>query len=248
MIANLPGFDDAVALAQSCPSLSLGLHLNLTTGKPLSRAPSLTRKATGEFHSLPSLIVRASLGLVRAPEVREECEAQIDRMTAAGLHPAHLNSHRHVHAHPALWGPVLEAANSRGVPNVRIPSEPLSTNSGEWRASLKKVGLLVGTRLSRRTTFRNAADHFFGISLQGGRSFAARLFALIPKLPTGTSELMTHPGYADSTLSKYDGYTWQREEELNVLCSTALRDLLARSGIDLTAFGERVPRRTLRTP
>jgi predicted glycoside hydrolase/deacetylase ChbG (UPF0249 family) len=59
---------------------------------------------------------------------------------------------------------------------------------------------------------------------------------------------MTHPGYADSTLSKYDGYTWQREEELNVLCSTALRDLLARSGIDLTAFGERVPRRTLRTP
>ena len=47
MMVNLPGFNDAAARAGSRPSLSLGLHLNLTTGKPLTLAPSLTRRNAG---------------------------------------------------------------------------------------------------------------------------------------------------------------------------------------------------------
>ena len=79
--------------------------------------------------------------------------------------------------------------------------------------------------------------------LAPGRSalFAARLFALIPKLPEGTTELMTHPGYADAELSEHDGYTWQREEELRVLCSKELRELLLRQGIELASFGSLTP-------
>src|ERR1700693_1299673 len=56
MIVNLPGFNDAVARAGSHPALSLGLHLNLTTGKSLTAAPSLTRRKTDLFYSLPVLI------------------------------------------------------------------------------------------------------------------------------------------------------------------------------------------------
>jgi chitin disaccharide deacetylase len=238
MIVNLPGFDDAVARARSCPSLSLGLHLNLTMGKPLTAAPSLTRRKTGQFYPLPVLVARASLGRVNSSEVTRECAAQIDRMIEAGVSPTHLDSHRHIHAHPALWPAVRQAASSRGISNVRVPSEPLWANARDWRATLKKTGLLMSTRLTRRGADHGAAIHFFGVSLQGGSSFAARLFALIPELPAGTTELMTHPGYADAGLSEYDGYTWQREEELRVLCSRELRDLLARSGIELTRHSQ----------
>src|SRR3981189_894121 len=56
MIVKLPGFDDAMGGARSCPSLSLGLHLNLTAGKPLTAAPSLTRRKTGQFYPLPLLV------------------------------------------------------------------------------------------------------------------------------------------------------------------------------------------------
>jgi predicted glycoside hydrolase/deacetylase ChbG (UPF0249 family) len=242
MIVNMPGFDDGVARARSHPSLSLGLHVNLTTGKPLTTAPSLTRGKTGEFYPLALLLARVSFGRVDSSEVAQECAAQIDRMVDAGIPPTHLDSHRHVHAHPALWPAVLETASSRGISSVRVPTEPLWVNARDWRATLKKTGLLMCARVSPHDAKEGSRNHFFGVSLQGGDTFARRLFALIPKLPAGTTELMTHPGYADATLSEHDGYTWQREEELRVLCSKELRELLARHEIELAVFGARPPR------
>jgi predicted glycoside hydrolase/deacetylase ChbG (UPF0249 family) len=240
MIVNLPGFNDAVARAGSHPALSLGLHLNLTSGKPLTAAPSLTRRETGLFYSLPVLIAHASLGRIDSTDVARECAAQLDRMIEFGISPTHLDSHRHVHAHPALWPVVLQVASSRGVSNVRVPIEPLSVNARNWKATLKKTGLLICTRIARRHVEGNVADHFLGLSLQDGRAFAPRLFALIPKLQEGTTELMTHPGYSDAGASEHDDYA-HREEELRALCSREFRDGLQRCEIELTSFGNRTP-------
>ncbi|MDP9206214.1 MAG: ChbG/HpnK family deacetylase [Gemmatimonadota bacterium] len=241
MIVNLEAFADAAERARSTCTLSLGLHLNLTTGHSITPAASLTRGSSRQFYSLPVLIARASLGLIDASDVSEECVAQIDRMIGAGFHPTHVDSHRHVHAHPMLRPAVSQAAASRGVSNVRVPSEPLWTRSRDWRAALKQTALLICGRISRRSPSEGAANHFFGISLQSGGSFAARLFALIPHLPAGTSELMTHPGHPDQELAEHDDYPGQREEELGVLCSREFRDLLVRCGIQLASFG-RAPR------
>jgi predicted glycoside hydrolase/deacetylase ChbG (UPF0249 family) len=245
MIVNLPAFSDALDRAVACPTLSLGLHLNLTVGRPLSRAPSLTRHDTGEFFTLPVLLARASLGLLDASDIARECVAQIDRMTDAGFPPTHLDSHRHVHAHPAIFAVVARAAASRGISQVRIPRESLRVNAGDWRATLKKTGLMICAGLSSGAAAADRAVDFVGISLQGGKSFATRLFALIPQLQAGTTELMTHPGYADASLAEHDSYTLERVTELRVLTSREFRDLLARSGVTLTSFGQRrsiVPR------
>ncbi len=236
MIVNLPAFADALDRAVSCPTLSLGLHLNLTRGRPLSAAQSLTRASTGEFYSLAVLIARASLGLLDASDITGECAAQIARMTDAGFPPTHLDSHRHVHAHPAIRSAVVRAAALRGISRVRLPCEPIQTNVRDWRATIKKAGLLICTRLSARTADRYRTEHFFGISLQGGKEFAARLFRLIPRLPPGTTELMVHPGYTDASLAAQDSYTQEREIELEVLCSREFRELLARCGVMLTGF------------
>jgi predicted glycoside hydrolase/deacetylase ChbG (UPF0249 family) len=245
LIVNLPDFADALDRALACPTLSLGLHLNFTMGRPLSAAPSLTRRDTGEFFALPGLLARASLGLLDASDITRECLAQIDRMIEAGFPPTHLDSHRHVHAHPAIFPAVARAAASRGVFQVRVPCEPLRINASDWRATLRKAGLLVSARLSGRTGADDRAIHFVGISLQGGKSFATRLFALIPQLRAGTTELMTHPGYADASLAEQDSYTLERVTELRVLTSREFRELLVRCGVTLTSFGHRtsiVPR------
>jgi predicted glycoside hydrolase/deacetylase ChbG (UPF0249 family) len=239
VIVNLPDFADALDRALSVPALSLGLHLNFTIGRPLTAALSLTRRDTGEFYPLPVLAARASLGLLDASDIEVECLAQIDRMIEAGFPPTHLDSHRHIHAHPAISSAVARAAASRGILQVRLPNESLRTNARDWRATLKKVGLVICARLSGRTGAADHAHHFVGVSLQGGKSFASRLFALIPQLPAGTTELMTHPGYADASLAENDGYTLERVTELRVLCSREFRELLVRYGVTLTSFGDR---------
>ena len=233
-IVNLPAFADAVERARSSAIPSLGLHLNLTLGRPLTAARSLTQPGTGDFYSMPVLVARASLGLLNGEDITRECLAQIDRMIEAGFPPTHLDSHRHVHAHPAIAAAVIRAAAWRGIIRVRVPIEPLWVNAGDWRATLKKAGLFASTRLSRPTRARRIG--FVGISLQGGKYFAARLFALIPRLPAGTTELMTHPGYSDAALARQDGYTLYRQTELGVLCSREFRELLVRCRVSLTSF------------
>ena len=43
MMANMPGFEHGVELAKNNPKLGIGVHLNLTCGKPLlDNVPSLT--------------------------------------------------------------------------------------------------------------------------------------------------------------------------------------------------------------
>lgn len=239
MIVNLPDFADALDRARSCPKLSLGLHLNLTAGRPLTSVPSLTRRRTGEFYPLPVLVARASFGLLDLSDIARECLAQIDRMIEVGFSPTHLDSHRHVHAHPAISATVTRVAASRGILQVRVPCEPLRANMTDWRATLKKSGLLICARLSGQRAAGDRIDNFFGISLEGGKSFAKRLFALIPQLPTGTTELMTHPGYADASLAERDSYTLERVTELRVLCSDEFRHLLVQCGVTLTSFADR---------
>jgi predicted glycoside hydrolase/deacetylase ChbG (UPF0249 family) len=239
-IVNMPAFADAIDRARSSPALSLGLHLNLTSGRPLTDAPSLTRRRTGEFYTLPQLMARASLRLLDTSDIVRECQAQVDRLGEAGFAPTHLDSHRHVHAHPAIFSAVLRAARSRGIGRVRVPGEPLGINGSDWRATLKKGGLLLCTRLAGAgDKQRRNRISFFGISLQGAEKFAARLFALIPRLPKGISELMVHPGYADASLAKIDAYTVERETELAVLCSREFRELLEQCEVTLISFGDR---------
>jgi predicted glycoside hydrolase/deacetylase ChbG (UPF0249 family) len=239
MIVNLPAFADALDRAQLCPFLSLGLHLNLTAGRPLTPARSLTQRNTGEFYSMPQLMARASLGRLDPWDIITECVAQIDRMIDAGVPPTHLDSHRHVHAHPAISSAVARAAATKGVYQVRAPLEPWRLNAGNWRSTIKKTGLFASARLSRQPAAPGRRVQFVGISLQGGRYFAERLFALIPQLPAGTTELMTHPGYADAALAKLDGYTLYRQTELGVLCSREFREHLAQHEVTLTSFGNR---------
>ncbi len=85
---------------------------------------------------------------------------------------------------------------------------------------------------------RDAAEHFAGVSLQGGRQFEVRLLALLDALPGGVTELMVHPGYTDAELEAIDSYTWQRDVERRVLISDAVRDRIDRGGITLAHFGQ----------
>lgn len=245
MIVNMSGWPDAVERLGVTPArIGIGLHLNVVAGSPLTAAPSITDSRTGKFYSLPRLVMRTLMGSVNPEDVAIECSAQLARLESAGIRATHIDSHRHVHALGGIHAAVHAVAHAHGIRVVRRPIEPLATNTHHRQATLRKVVLATSwhaTAMAHRAVLRQYepyyVDHFFGISLQGGRRFTERLDRIVDDLPEGTSEIMVHPGYDDAVLATADSYTWQREREIEPLTSRALRTRLGRRGIELVDFG-----------
>jgi len=239
VLVNAPGWTDAVQrLRDLGPGIGVGLHVNLTMGRPVSWGGGLCDARSGCFHTLPALVARALAGRLDPGDVAIECAAQLARLRNAGLVVTHLDSHRHVHVLPGVWGAVVEAARAAGVPVVRVPLEPWSVNPVNWRASLKKAALRMAWGVaSRGAAALDRPDRFVGISLQGSRSFPARLLAVLDRLEPGTTELMVHPGYPDGDLAAWDDYTAPRARELAALTLPEVRERFREGRFRLIHFG-----------
>src|SRR5213078_4703951 len=188
VLVNTPGWTDALRRLRDlgpppAPGLGVGLHLNLTMGRPVSWGGSLSDARTGRFHTLRALVARACAGRLDPGDVAIECAAQLARLRNAGLVVTHLDSHRHVHVLPGVWGPVVETARREGIRVVRVPLEPYSVNVMSWRALVKKATLRLAWSLAAGgASPLRRPDRFVGISLQGSPRFLRRLLALLDHL------------------------------------------------------------------
>ena len=178
-MANMPAFTGACVLAQQ-PALRgrIGLHFNLTYGRPLSQAILAEPRfcaANGEFDLG---IKRSALRLTRRERdaVEQELQAQWQQCLDNGLVPSHLDSHQHVHNIWPIGEVVARFAASKGVP-VR-----LARNIGH---NLGPVKRLYKTLLNRRLRQLSGAtaDHVCTpADLRAG---------LAP--PQGVLEVVAHP-------------------------------------------------------
>jgi predicted glycoside hydrolase/deacetylase ChbG (UPF0249 family) len=155
------------------------------------------------------------------------------------VHVTHVDSHRHAHLLPGIWSAVVSASASAGLCAVRIPSERLTTarNRRDPRLALKRLALRGAVRVATRGRSRPVhADHFVGLALQNRSDFESRLLELLDRLPSGSTELMVHPGYADARLAALDPYCEPRETELCALLSAPVRNRLRQGDITLVSF------------
>jgi predicted glycoside hydrolase/deacetylase ChbG (UPF0249 family) len=237
MMVHCPGWDDGVRRARTLPALDVGLHFNLLVGAPIERVPSLTDARSGRFLPLSALVRRAVLGRVSAAEVAAECEAQLAALDAAGIRCTHIDSHRHVHALPAVRRAVATVAAARGLP-LRRPVESHLGGAGGIASQLHRGLIGAAWRVTSIGAPRTrAADRFIGVSLQGSARFGEELVLAIDALGPGTTELMVHPGRVDDALVAIDAYTAPRERELAALVSPLLRERLRRGDVALIGFG-----------
>lgn len=114
MMTNMPGFEDAVRLAQQNPGLKVGLHFNITEGRPLTspqRVPSLVG-TDGRFSY--------DISSWQPKDVKRELAAQWNRLIGAGIVPTHVDSHQHVQMHKPVYRTVAKFARSKGIPLRRM--------------------------------------------------------------------------------------------------------------------------------
>jgi len=237
-------FQEAASLAAQAPNLSVGCHVVLVDGTPMLNAtdvPSLVASPTSHFRqSLIRFASRATTGRLDPEQIEAEITAQIRQLQAAGIRVSHLDSHKHTHMFPAVFKPLLRAAKACGVRAVRNPFEPLvfATN-GNWKRRFK-LGIMRRYRTGFTTHLAEAGmvtpDGCIGIVATGGLSLAT-FTSLIQNLPHGTWEFVSHPGYNDTELDKLTTRLRRsRDQELSILTSETVKDLIRSEGIELISY------------
>lgn len=225
VMANGEGMDEAARFLTNHPRISVGIHLNLTDGNPLSEANALGNLLDSEGRFL-GLHRKAAVAIVSKPSLKraieKEFRVQVERALQLGLRPAQLNCHGHLQGIPAIFGLLLEIAVEYKIPFVRMVKERLSSrlffySPKRW---LKAVGLTLSFRVAEelsRDSTQVSIKPCQGI-FDSGRLGRERLGEILRNLPEGLSEIVCHPGRASDSLRKqypWD-YEWDRETELMI--------------------------------
>jgi hopanoid biosynthesis associated protein HpnK len=211
LMARAKATGEAIELARSTPSLSVGCHVVLVDGEPQLPArqlPTLVDPRTGRFHPTPKAFLRRLLtGRIRSSEIEAEAAAQIALLQSRGVMLTHIDTHKHVHLFPAVLRPVLHAAGAAGIRAIRNPFEPSWSLRATPRAPMRRRAEVSLLRLFEPAFRRIVADAGIATTdgalgvLATGTLDAATVASLLRNLPPGTWELVTHPGYNDDDLA-----------------------------------------------
>jgi hopanoid biosynthesis associated protein HpnK len=242
LMARAAATAEAVSLARATPTLGVGCHVVLVDGEPVLPAreiPTLIDSRTGRLQpTLGAFLQRLLTGRIGSAEIEAEAGAQIALLQAKGVALTHIDTHKHVHMFPAVLRPVLRAAASHGIRSIRNPFEPRwslrATPGAPWirRAEVSLLRRLEPTfrRIVDEEGFRTT-DGAIGV-LATGTLDAATVSSLLRRLPPGTWELVTHPGYNDADLAQTrTRLLASRETEREALRSVARAD-----GVELISF------------
>lgn len=253
LLANGAAFDSAVELARATPALGVGVHLNLSDGKPVcpvESVPSVVNER-GEFAGGPeNLLLRLARRNLQLKEVELEWNSQIQKVVDAGIQPTHLDGHKHVQMLPGLFEITLRLAKRHGIGAVRVSHEastlrvalscgekqnaPLVIKQGVQARALKL--LARGARALAERAGIATADYFCGIA-QTGELTIEGMTRLLLNLPEGTTEMMCHPGFMDAELGKSATRLQDsRAVETEILTNPDIRNLVASQGIRLIDY------------
>jgi chitin disaccharide deacetylase len=254
LMAKAGAAEEGAELARKHPGLGVGCHIVLVDGEPVlppREVSSLIDAQTGCFpFKLTTFLRRLFAGRIRVAEIEAEAMAQIALLQGRGLRLTHVDTHKHTHMFPAVLKPVLRAARAAGIRALRNPFEP------EWairvapRASLLRSAEVWALRRFGPSFRKLLADEGF-VTTDGTIAVAATgvvnqetVRALLARLPAGTWELVTHPGYNDADLDKVR----TRLRASRDVERTALNAIGEFPDVELISFAGIHPPRTVSTP
>jgi predicted glycoside hydrolase/deacetylase ChbG (UPF0249 family) len=141
LMANMPGFAEACDLAhQHGLERRLGIHLNISEGRPLTQAITAQRSFCDQDGVFANKLPRITLRL--KPEevisLNQELNAQMQACLKNGIHPTHIDSHHHFHTVWPIGTITIRLAKSYAVPFVR-----LSRNIGPGISPPKRIYKMI---------------------------------------------------------------------------------------------------------
>ena len=240
-------FAEAASLTKNLPRLSVGCHVVLVDGEPTANSAEISSlvstSSPPQFRvSLMNFAALAASGRLDEVQIEAEITAQIQKLQSAGVAVSHLDSHKHTHMFPVVLRGMLRAARKCGVRAIRNPFEPLVfAKFARWKRQFQ-LRMMSNFRRNFRHALDNAGvatpDGCIGVAATGGLN-EDTFRQLIERLPEGTWEFVSHPGYNDPELDTIRTRLREsREKELSILTSEAAKEVLGREQVELVSYRE----------
>jgi predicted glycoside hydrolase/deacetylase ChbG (UPF0249 family) len=215
VMANMPGAAALFGFHGRHPSVSVGLHVNLTEGRPVLAAdavPSLV-DSSGAFWGRRRFFARLCYGQIRTSEMRLEIGAQLARLETLTPVVTHFDSHQHIHVFPPVLHAMIAVARGtnaarRARTNRRLFISPHRTVSHSWlqlrhcaRHPAAAGGIFLKVLQERYFAAAgvDTPDYLVtSIPIINSRSRTAvdLWVRLLLQLPPATLEINCHPGSA----------------------------------------------------
>ena len=212
VMVNLEGLEESVRLLKENPHLDVGVHINVTFGKPLKgkEVPSLVDDA-GVFWRKPNLLKKYAV----YEDLKREIEAQLNLALKLGLNITHIDSHHHIHAQDER---VMEICiNLAKKYHLGLRSIDEHTNEIIRKAHIPTADRFIGYFYGENATFKTIEK-------------------AITSINSDITEIMCHPGFADEKLKQISSYTTKREKEMEILTHPKIFQILQKNKAKLVSY------------
>ena len=241
MMVNAPAVSKAADFAIRHPALGVGLHFNLTWGRPLSPAQSVPALIApdGCFLSRGQLAKRLLLGRIPPDQIRRELDAQIRAFVSLGLDPTHIDSHQHVHAFKSIFSAVAARCKEMDIP-IRVPWVSDTLTGGVGRSVRRYVLKMLLQRSVApwrgKVAWNSGIGSVFDIHYGGEALTDDHYRQILAPVQCRNFELMVHPVTSAQAMNGFTTIGDVSEAEWRYLRRNNLKILASELGFALGSY------------
>jgi predicted glycoside hydrolase/deacetylase ChbG (UPF0249 family) len=205
--------------AKSFKELGIGIHLNISSGGPLS-SPRRIRTLINEKGQF-NRINESNQKRISLAELECEWMKQINSFRKMwGRNPTHIDTHHHVHVFPRIWKVFFKIATRLRLP-FRLPAKnaPKSIQERMRRKGVVLPQSIIGSLDPK---------HYWRVS---------KVKNVLCCLKPGIHEIVCHPGRNSAALQRVSSFNQNREKELSCFTSKSVIDLIGKENINLINYG-----------
>jgi len=244
VLANGECYSDTVDFLAGRPSVSVGVHLNVVEGRPLSATKEIGMllDANGQFAALVRILgrwLRAPKEVSKAVEI--EWRQQIERLLRDGIEMTHADSHQHIHAFPPFWRILVKLCREYGIAGLRFPCERNALQSRRISSTaLAQTAGLAKTFCPPANLY--LISHFLGFKRAGAYG-EKDMIEDLRNLKEGITEMTIHP----SIRHKKPYMHMNGELEYRALLGAKIPETIDKTDIELISWTDLVsqPKETI---
>lgn len=206
IMPNMPGVEHGISLLKDSKTLSCGVHLTISCGKPLLSNLNTIVDYNGNFYrGITNEIIKK----MDLDEIYNEFCTQIERVIYSGIKTCHLDSHHHVHTLTELK-PVIEKI---------LDKYDLPIRGGfEYNMEYKKVVKLIDSFYKE-----NVSEDYFVKILKEIKEY-------------DVVDMMCHPAFLDDFILNSTSYAIDRTKEYKILTSDNIKNVLEENNIIISNY------------